>query len=119
MICTQDSKGRTVFMDSSRAELKRHTVDFKETCETYRIRPRTVSADGGAFLVYVMTIYPPRRRYELRTVDSEVVRLGLNEFLQDNPEMAPEVKALKVGQTYWGGGGAAPEWSITRIPDAK
>lgn len=119
MICTTDSKGRTVFVGLDREELKRHTVDFKETLETYRIRPRTVSADGGAFLVYVMTIYPPLRRYEMRTVDGDVMEVGLNEFLQDNPEMAPEVKALKVGQTYMGGGGAAPEWSITRIPDAK
>lgn len=61
MICTTDTKGRTVFMDDDRRELERHTVDFKETGERFRIRQRTVKAGGGSCLIWVMTIYVPGR----------------------------------------------------------
>ena len=55
--------------------------------------------------------------YDLTTIDGDLVRLCLGDFFLDNDlgEDAPAVEALAVGETYRGGGGAAPEWSITRV----
>ena len=53
---------------------------------------------------------------ELLTVDGETVRLTLAEFFADNPDEDKDaLRALAPGETYHGGGGAAPTWSITRI----
>ncbi len=47
----------------------------------------------------------------------QVDRCTLTEFLADNADQEwPEVEALKVGESYSGGGGAAPEFTIERIP---
>ena len=58
-------------------------------------------------------------KYRLRTVDGEIVTVSSNEFFNDNQDMDPddqaEIRRLKKGETFHGGGGAAPEWSITRI----
>jgi len=56
--------------------------------------------------------------YRLRTVDGEEVDLVLGDFFLANElhlEDEREIRALSAGQTYRGGGGAAPAWSITRL----
>jgi hypothetical protein len=57
--------------------------------------------------------------YRLNGVDGDVVTLTYREFHTDNWDMNPaELRAignLRPGETYRGGGGAAPEWSITRL----
>lgn len=61
-------------------------------------------------------------RYLLKTVDGETVRVTFPEFLEANREMAREdldaIRLLAPGETFHGGGGASPEWSITR-PDTR
>ena len=58
-------------------------------------------------------------KFRLTTVDGDHIDLTFREFHEANREMAPEeaveIMALKLGDTYRGGGGAAPEWSIRRI----
>jgi hypothetical protein len=57
-------------------------------------------------------------RYALRTVDGETVSITWSEFLASNRELPPEtldaIRALSPGETHRDGGGAQPEWSITR-----
>ncbi len=48
------------------------------------------------------------------TTDEGTTDMSIPEFLRDNPEMAAAVMALPLGETHHGGGGAQPEWSITR-----
>jgi TusA-related sulfurtransferase len=48
------------------------------------------------------------------TTDEGTTNMSIPEFLRDNPELAACVMALPLGETYHGGGGAQPEWSITR-----
>jgi hypothetical protein len=62
---------------------------------------------------------PSAQDHELIDTDDNPPRLvnldafiALNEF---GPEEEQEIRALKVGAIYKGGGGAAPEWSIRRI----
>ena len=56
--------------------------------------------------------------FRLHTVDGDDIPVKLCEFLADNEDdlcgAREEVEALAVGETYRGGGGASPEWSITR-----
>lgn len=48
------------------------------------------------------------------TTDEGTAIMSIPEFLRDNPALAAAVMALPLGETYHGGGGAQPEWSITR-----
>ena len=56
--------------------------------------------------------------YEI-TVDGDVTRCTLAEFLAVNEDLCAEereaVVALAVGATYQGGGGAGVEWSARRV----
>jgi hypothetical protein len=56
--------------------------------------------------------------YEI-TVDDDVTRCTLAEFLAVNEDLCAEerdaVAALTVGATYQGGGGAGAEWSARRV----
>jgi hypothetical protein len=59
-----------------------------------------------------------KEQYDLTTIDGDVVRLTLADFFLDNtlhPKDEAEIRALAVGETFRGGGGAAPEWSIRRV----
>ncbi len=58
-------------------------------------------------------------RFELRT-DGEMVDSDVNmvEFFEVNdigPEVAGEIIALRPGEEYVDGGGAAPVWSLQRV----
>jgi hypothetical protein len=56
--------------------------------------------------------------YRLHTVDGEVVLVTAKEFFDDNaadPELRAAILALAVGECFEDGGGASPEWSITRV----
>ena len=51
-------------------------------------------------------------------LDGDVHETTLGEFLADNLSTLPDIDALvalRVGETYHGGGGASPEWSVTRL----
>jgi hypothetical protein len=57
--------------------------------------------------------------FTLHTVDGETMEgMTLASFLDGNEDMdaatVAAIEALAVGATYSDGGGAAPEWSITR-----
>lgn len=58
-------------------------------------------------------------KFRLTTVDGEYIDLTFREFYAANegmdPEEAVEIMALQPGETYRGGGGASPEWSIRRL----
>lgn len=59
-----------------------------------------------------------RATFELLTVDGDKMTVVLDDFFLDNTldeDEEREIAALAVGQTYRGGGGAACEWSITRL----
>lgn len=58
--------------------------------------------------------------FELLNVDGKRTTLTANEFFDDNEDLICSdegtlIRALKVGETFNGGGGAQPEWSITRL----
>lgn len=52
-------------------------------------------------------------------VDGETVESTLEDFLAVNETIhddeASQIRALGVGQVYAAGGGAAAEWSVTRV----
>ncbi len=55
-------------------------------------------------------------KYELTTVDGDVVDVVLNDFFGCNElEDQDEIEKLEVGEVYFGGGGAYPTWSIRRV----
>lgn len=58
-------------------------------------------------------------KFRLTTVDGEKIDLTFREFYAANeymdPEEAAEIMALQPGETYRGGGGASPKWSIRRL----
>jgi hypothetical protein len=61
----------------------------------------------------------PRPSYLLQTVDGDEVPTTLAGFFEENDGGMLEgereaIEALRVGETYAGGGGAAPQWSIRR-----
>jgi len=56
IICTTDSKGRTMWLAATRRALDRYAPGLKERGEKYRISQRTISALGGSATVYVLTI---------------------------------------------------------------
>lgn len=41
--------------------------------------------------------------------------IGANQFDENMPELAKQIRALGVGQSLTEGGGAAPEWRVERI----
>jgi hypothetical protein len=58
--------------------------------------------------------------YRLTTVDGDEVHVTAAEFLASNEELGgiaveTAIRSLYVGETYDGGGGASPEWSILRV----
>ena len=64
-----------------------------------------------------------RSRFELLTVDGDTVEVDLADFFQANAGGLTEaiidaIVSLEVGGTFRCGGGSAPAWSITRVPDA-
>lgn len=74
-----------------------------------------------------MSFQPRKKSYILVNADGDVLTIdeaGLEEFIRLNdvgyegrycePSWADELRALQVGQTYHGGGGASPEWSVER-----
>jgi hypothetical protein len=76
-----------------------------------------------------MSFQPQKKSYILVNADGDVLTLdeaGLEEFIRLNdvgnaaagrycePSWAEALRALQVGQTYRGGGGASPEWSVER-----
>lgn len=61
-------------------------------------------------------------RYEMRTVDGDVMPITLRTFFHDNSDMRETGEAAdirravrNVGGKYRGGGGASPEWWIRRV----
>jgi len=53
-------------------------------------------------------------------VDGHEVHLTANEFFEGNvdlvgTEVEDAIRSLRVGETYNGGGGAQPEWSVRRV----
>lgn len=58
--------------------------------------------------------------YRLTTVDGDVTHMTAAEFFADNEvlagtEVETEIRSLYVGETYEGGGGAQPHWTIKRV----
>ena len=59
--------------------------------------------------------------YKLVDVDGEVSLLvgeTFGQFMLDNdfhPETVEDIEGLGVGEVYADGGGASPEWSLTRV----
>ena len=58
MICAEDTKGRAVWISTSRAKLSRYSHELTQRGERYRIVPRTVAALGGSTTVWVLVIQP-------------------------------------------------------------
>ncbi len=61
-----------------------------------------------------------RRPVMLRLFDEDgEVFTTLDEFLKDNDcldvDTVEEIRSLKIGEVYRGGGGAAPVWSVERV----
>ena len=61
----------------------------------------------------------PQPCYRLVTVDGDDIPIKLCEFLADNDDdlcgAREPIEALAIGETFYGGGGASPEWSIRRV----
>jgi hypothetical protein len=56
MICTTDTKGRTVWVSHRREDFDSHLAGFRERNERYRIVERGVSALGGTSTLFVLVL---------------------------------------------------------------
>lgn len=91
--------------------------------------------DAGKYGIDLIRREPPTRAaetershpsapasYMLHGVDGDSVLLTLPDFLAHNQELGSAVvdtiRLLAPGETYKGGGGAAPLWSITRMENS-
>jgi len=104
--------------------------------------PETIARYLAAYLAKIVATVPPRfthateagearRRphqmrlnaalYRLRGVEGADETITYAEFAAANDDMDPRelhaILTLRPGETYRGGGGAAPEWSITRLSE--
>jgi hypothetical protein len=89
------------------------------------------SVGGGIYYLATRLAHPTRLPaaagearnracYRMHGVDGDETDLSYAEFLDANRDLPSAdlraIRALKPGETFFGGGGAAPEWWIQRLP---